>query len=342
MAPRQKVRLLRNFIATIPIVKAELRVWTEVAEPMPEPLRTQALLSLEHKAFHCVGGSVYAHYPLVDHKIMLRLIIALQTISDYLDNLCDRLQVTDPQAFRLLHRSFLHALTPGVPPEDYYALYPYSEEVYLPTLVQTCQELLSAIPYYSQTQPWALRLASFYCELQVLKHVSPGGEILLKNWTQGAFSSELQWNEWAAASGSTLGIFLLFALGFQDSHPQLEQILVAYFPWIQGLHILLDYLIDLEEDRKFGDLNFIAFYPSRQTRNEALDKIAWESRKRSARLPHAFFHETVVAGLIALYGSDPKVQQQQLQPIIRSMALDCPTRALLRLCRLLRRFGYLS
>lgn len=341
MTLRQKVCLLKKFIGTIPIVKEELQAWTKVAQQMPEPLRTQALLSLEHKAFHCVGGSVYAHYPDADHKILLPLIVSLQTISDYLDNLCDRLEVTDPRAFRVLHQSFLHALAPGAPLEDYYASYPYSEDVYLNTLVRTCQELLDCIPFYHLYQNEALRLASYYCELQVLKHVNPKGDELLQNWILQTFGSQLRWHEWAAATGSTLGIFLLFALGFQESSEQIEETLATYFPWIQGLHILLDYLIDLDEDEEFGDLNFTVFYPSPQSRDENLIIFTRQSYRQASRLPHAFFHETVVSGLIALYGSDPKVRQQQLHPIIRSMAPDRFTELMLQLCKLLRQLGYL-
>ena len=39
-----------------------------------------------------------------------------------------------------------------------------------------------------------------------------------------------------------------------------EQIRNGYFPYIQGLHILLDYLIDQEEDKVGGDLNFCFYY----------------------------------------------------------------------------------
>ena len=88
--------LLGKFIAAFPAVKRELSRWKSLAQTIPEPLRTQALLSIEHKAFHCLGGSVYAQYPGVHGQTMLSFVVALQTISDYLDNLCDRLGVCDP------------------------------------------------------------------------------------------------------------------------------------------------------------------------------------------------------------------------------------------------------
>jgi tetraprenyl-beta-curcumene synthase len=328
--------ILRRFISTIPTVKKELHKWANRARHLPDPLRSQALLSIELKAFHCVGGSVYAHYPGVDVEAMIRLIVAFQTISDYLDNLCDRLHVADPDAFRLLHTSIVHALTPGATIHDYYKLYPYSEDTYLSRLVQTCQDLLSRIPNYKRSQPLALCLAENYCELQVLKHIAQGEE-LLREWVERTADSELSWNEWAAACGSTLGIFLLFSLAYSSSDTEEEQILQAYFPWIQGLHILLDYLIDLSEDKEAGDLNFITFYPTMQARDQSLCKFAQVSKDLARGLPVPAFHRTVVDGLIALYGSDPKVRSQNQEDIIHRMAGDRRNLFWLDLCKGLRR-----
>ena len=332
--------LLSKFIASIPAVKKELRQWATLAHQVPEPLRSQALLSIKHKSFHCIGGSVYAHYPGVNPRTMLPLVVAFQTISDYLDNLCDRMSISDPSSFRLLHKSIIHALSPGASLIDHYELYPYSEDVYLPRLVSTCQKFLSDIPHYGQSQPFALRLAELYCELQVLKHVSPGGEKLLRNWVESNSNrDDVGWNEWAAACGSTLGIFLLMALGFHSSTSYHSEILDAYFPWIQGLHILLDYFIDLDEDDRAGDLNFITFYPSTDERNTSLLKFSQRSKRLSQQLPAPQFHTTVVAGLIALYGSDPKVHLQKQELVIEQMVEVAGMPILLNLCRLLRRIG---
>lgn len=333
------MKLLKNFIGTIPKVKKELQNWATMAKALPEPLKSQALMSIEYKAFHCIGGSVYAHYPGSKQEIMLPLIVAFQTISDYLDNLCDSMNISDPAAFRLLHQSIIHALTPSSQIIDYYELYPYSETTYLSQLVLSCQKLLAQIPYYNvHAQSFALRLADLYCELQVLKHITPGGEVLLKDWvTAKSKHTELAWNEWAAACGSTLGIFLLMATGFEKQNSKQEALLNAYFPWIQGLHILLDYLIDLKEDQRSGDLNFITFYPSLRIRNDSLVNFAVKCKSLSKKLPAPHFHLTVVDGLIALYGSDPKVCDQNQEEIIKQMAGDRRTLFMLNLCRGLRR-----
>lgn len=330
--------LLGKFIAALPAVKRELSRWKSLAQTIPEPLRTQALLSIEHKAFHCLGGSVYAQYPGVHGQTMLSFVVALQTISDYLDNLCDRLGVCDPSAFQLLHKSFRHALNPYAPLNDYYALYPYREETYLSSLVQQCQKTLQVIPYYHLNYPYIERLAEYYCELQVLKH-SPRGEELLRSWAASIKSpQELTWNEWTAACGSTLGIFMFTALSFQPPQDQ-DDTFHAYFPWIQGLHILLDYLIDLEEDNQNGDLNFLTFYPSEETRNRSLISIAQKSKERAIQLVPPSFHQTIVDGLIALYGSDPKVHRQGQTSLIRHIAASGGSVPLLTACDVLRRTG---
>ena len=339
MPSRSRATLLAKFISAIPAVKKELRNWATLAQQLPEPLGTQALLSIRHKGFHCVGGSIYAHYPGADPKTMLRFIVALQTISDYLDNLADRLGVNNAGAFRLLHQSMIDALTPGAPLVNYYQLYPYNETKYLPRLVQTCQDALKQVPHYSTSRPYVLSLAHYYCELQVLKHISEG-ETLLRDWVEANSLSELLWNEWAAACGSTLGMFLLVAMAFEPPDGTIRCIVDTYFPWIQGLHILLDYLIDLAEDRESGDMNFVASYPSQQIRDARLRSFARESKRLAKNLPCPQFHRVVVDGLIALYGSDPKVRQQNQEPIIDNMACDGSTLRLLSLCKGLRRLNF--
>ncbi len=136
-----------------------------------------------------------------------------------------------------------------------------------------------------------------------------------------------------------MGIFFLFALGYSSLEVKQHRIFSGYFPWIQGLHILLDYLIDLEEDRENGDLNFVAFYPHQEARDLALRRFAAESKRLAKELPYPRFHSTVVDGLIALYGSDPKVHLQNQERIVRQMAATPKNILWLNLCKGLRSLG---
>ena len=107
----------------LPLSSRELAAWHERAEAMPDPeLRRQALASLRLKRFHADGGCVYATGapPGPERERLVRLIVAFQTISDYLDNLCDRAGSLDPDEFRRLHQVMIDAVgtTAGGPYDD--------------------------------------------------------------------------------------------------------------------------------------------------------------------------------------------------------------------------------
>src|SRR5664280_798366 len=96
-------------LAGAPCVHAHLRHWTERARAIPSPeLRTQALASIADKTFHCEGGGIYGLLAGQRYREAVRFIVAYQTISDYLDNLCDRSTSLDPDDFRALHASMRH------------------------------------------------------------------------------------------------------------------------------------------------------------------------------------------------------------------------------------------
>ncbi|RXZ82336.1 tetraprenyl-beta-curcumene synthase family protein [Paenibacillaceae bacterium] len=309
--------MFRVYKYVLPGVHEELGRWHGMASDIPDgELRAQALDSLETKRFHCEGGAIYAAANLAQRHVIIPLIVALQTISDYLDNLCDRSTSLDPDDFRLLHQSMLDAVNPGAELRDYYALRDEREDGgYLHALVRTCQSCTARLPAYETVRPYVNRLVALYSDLQVHKHVRQDQrESRLRTWWEerGCDYIELQWNEFAAASGSTLGMFMLFlaATDSRLSSQQADAIFQAYFPHVCGLHILLDYLIDQEEDREGGDLNFCNYYPDSQTLTERFEFIAGRARNDVRRLPAARFHRMIIEGLLALYLSDPKARSQ--------------------------------
>ncbi len=333
-----------------PMVDHALAGWKDVVASSPDlELKEQGLASIRQKRFHALGGSFYALYPgNKNRKALVEFITAYQTISDYLDNLCDRAGVLDEKAFRQLHESMLVALNPFAPQKDYYLYYPHKEDGgYLEELVRCCQEFLQTVPSYPLVMPDVLALASLYGDLQVYKHLQPEKRVfLLAQWhkKKGA-GFPLFWWEFAAASGSTLGIFSLVAAALSENmNPKDADILKAgYFPWISGLHILLDYYIDQEEDLREGDLNFVHFYASPNARMQRIKWFLDRSWEEAGRLPHPSFHRMVIQGLLAMYLSDNKIKDQGLQKeadlLLHKGGLE--TKVLHTLCHLLRANGTL-
>lgn len=341
------IGLVIRFVASVfPQVSRELDHWRTLAGQIPDQeLAAQALASIRNKKFHCQGGCIYSLYPGTDRTAMIRFIVALQTISDYLDNLCDRLTVYNEAAFRQLHLAMTDALNPHGPLHNYYRYYPlHNDGAYLKTLVLACREEISRLPGYAAVQAKALELARLYSQLQTYKHLAPEiREEKMLSWTsahQLHYPGLSPW-EFAAATGSTLGLFMLCAAA-ASSHTQeatVRTIAAAYFPAITGLHILLDYFIDAKEDREHGDLNFVAYYADDRQMAERLAYFINQATACAKMLPDSPFHQTIIHGLLAMYLSDPKTDQPPEQTIKTTLLSTTGwfTKLCYAVCRLLRR-----
>ncbi|MDP4097745.1 tetraprenyl-beta-curcumene synthase family protein [Paenibacillus sp. P96] len=318
-APRGPLGLMnRMYRYILPETQRTLEYWRQTAEQIPDiELKKQALASISGKAFHCIGGAVYAAVNLEVRHTLIQLIVAYQTISDYLDNLCDRSTSLDPEDFRLLHQSMLDAVNPEAEPVHYYALREEQEDGgYLLQLVETCQSCIRKLPGYEAAMPYILDLARLYTDLQVYKHIKPElREAALMDWwhLHKERTPELRWNEFAAATGSTLGVFMLFQAATDPHLTDAGAAIIhrSYFPHVCSLHILLDYLIDQHEDRIGGDLNFCNYYEDTETMLNRLVLIADRARTDVSSVVGSSFHRMIIEGLLALYLSDPKVREQQ-------------------------------
>jgi tetraprenyl-beta-curcumene synthase len=340
------VLLLRFVRIVFPLVDSELAYWQQYASTHgTDELSKQALASISTKKFHCQGGSVYSLYKNVPTKDFVKLVVALQTISDYLDNLCDRAGIADETAFRQLHLAMTDALDPDRPLNDYYAAYPYQDDGgYLQQLVTACRAEIAKLPSYHLVKAEALRQAGLYSELQTYKHLDPlVREEKMLSWINPHLTGypEITAWEFAAATGSTLGMFMLCAAACNPSltSRQANKIGEAYFPWINGLHILLDYFIDEAEDRQGGDLNFVSYYANSEETLARLTLFVKQARHQAASLPATAFTRTVLDGLLAMYLSDPKTEPPA-QRIVRDKLLQAAgwyPRLMYSFCRWLRK-----
>lgn len=420
----------------LPLAKAELSRWEQRARQIPNPeLRRQAVASICKKSFHSVGGSVFGLMNRQLTKPLVRAIVAIQTISDYLDNLCDRAafwnsvsgqagvtRLDDWEAASRgfscsmqLHEAILCAVDPCRPMSGFYSLYPAGDDGgYLDDLVAASRDVLETLENYVAVQPMVTFFAALYAEMQSIKHLSPeiretlmeqwfalysGEELpkgagiykLISGWGELALEnlcrtgpacfevsfrrgvSRLKWWEFGAAAGSTLGIFSLISYAARPgcsvcvngaasaSGPGDRPSSVghgtgrgcagptsgkcpgcvgsAYFPWICGLHILLDYFIDQAEDLESGDLNFVSYYDSMQDAAAALNRFTCMSLEKAEALFSSWIHTAVVRGLLAMYLSDPKVKACGLSQYARQLAAQGDAGWLRRMCAAVRRIA---
>lgn len=290
--------------------------WRVRAQCIPDPeLRRQALGSIDHKAFHSLGAATFgAAVPAVATGTMVRFVVAYQTISDYLDSLCDRSRPLDGRRRRRLHQAMVVALyLPGDGPP--LPLPDPGDGGYLQELVRECRRALDALAGSGpgrapmrEALARARQLARLYAQMQSRKH-GPAGRrrASMTHWAARLAVRDYAWWEVAAAAGSTLGIFALVAAGARraDGH-LLDRIRAAYFPHVAALHILLDYAIDLREDALVRELNFAACYPGPLRLEQRLAAVFRRSVAFSGAPGMPAWHRLVVSGLPALYLTDPK------------------------------------
>ena len=310
-----------RFVATvIPRASRELADIRVRAQAIPDAaLREQALASIDHKAYHVQGGAILATFMRGERaRRYIAIVAAVETIYDYLDNLCDRLPGVSQRGFASLHESLLDALDDRRPLHDYYRDGPAGDDGgYLRALVEQSRALLRTLPHYGAVRGTLVDVARYYAELQVLKH-GPAGERERACDAWYARNRErfpgLAWWEFAAACGSSLPVFALIELAARDvlATHEIDATVGAYFPGISAIHILLDYFIDQAEDREHGELNFVACYADSAEAVIALGRLVRATLARVRTLADATSHSYVVQAMCVFYLTHPKVFEQRL------------------------------
>jgi tetraprenyl-beta-curcumene synthase len=320
LGPRGWLATARFVGDVIPRASRELAAIRARAEAIPDPaLREQALASIDGKAYHVQGGAILATF--LHGKIAARyiaIVAAVETIYDYLDNLCDRLPGVSQRAYATLHVSLLDALDDRRVTADYYADGPPGDDGgYLRGLVESARSGLRRLPHYPAVRERLVEVARYYAELQVLKHGPAGTREAACNAWYGRNRERfpgLAWWEFAAACGSSLPVFALIELAAREhlSEGEVDATLGAYFPGLSAVHILLDYFIDQAEDREHGELNFVACYATRAEAVSGLGRLVRNSLARVRTLAGATRHGFLMQAMCVFYLTHPKVFEQRL------------------------------
>jgi tetraprenyl-beta-curcumene synthase len=92
----------------------------------------------------------------------------------------------------------------------------------------------------------------------------------------------------------------------------------AYFPWIGGLHSLLDNLIDKREDEAAGHRSLIEYYGPRRAA-ERMRWLATQATHAAHELPHSSRHIAILAAMIGNYLSTPEAHSPELRPVSDSV-----------------------
>jgi tetraprenyl-beta-curcumene synthase len=325
LGPRMPVDIARFLVQIVPLAAAALSVIRDEAQKIPDSrLREQAVASVDGKSYHVAGACILATFLDRERaRAYVDIVAPLETIYDYLDNLCDRHPDVAHEAYPVLHYAIADALDPTASPRDYYALGPLGDDGgYLRRLVTRTQQGLSNLPNLAALRPYFSEAAAFYAQLQTYKHLSAGErELACVKWYEANLPrfAALDWHEFACAAGSQFQVYGPLYAAFAGLPDEIGATYDAYFPYLSALHVLLDSFIDQDEDRAHGELNFATVYGSPAALRARARWIANVARERFGTLRDPYYHRFVLEVMTLFYLSHAKVSAQRLDREARAI-----------------------
>jgi tetraprenyl-beta-curcumene synthase len=293
----------------MPAVSQEIAAWRARAAAIPDsPLRDDALHSLAHKRDHAEGAAFF--WTLVRHRDrgLLRLLVAYQTIWDFLDNVSER--APEPVNARQLHLALTEALDPDAPISEYYSHHPFKRDAgYLRALVQTCRTACLTLPSHRRVRAQMLSGVAL-CEVQSLNHDHDCDrrDAALMAWVARLPRAypQLEWFELtAAASGFLPHVLLALAAESSFAESDAQEAMEAYFPWVSLALTMLDSYIDWCEDVAAGIHSYISHYDDPATAVARLCESVDQAMRRARSLREGDRHATLVACMVAMHLSRP-------------------------------------
>ena len=342
--------------SVFPRVCLHVARWRRAAHQIPDPrLRLLALEALEKRS-NIEGAAAFATFTPRGHRAAAtQAMSSFQSAYNLLDLLGEQ-PSPDPVADgRRLHEALLYALTPPRAvgelqadshsiPLDWYEHHPQREDGgYLQSILDSCRTAVARLPSYEAVAPAARAAAARIVAFQSLNlSESQGNHDALEQWAREASppGAGLQWWETAAAAGSSLAVYALIAAGAEEQLEagEVAALEYAYFPWIGGLHSLLDNLIDKREDEAAGHRSLVEYYgPQRAA--QRMRWLAGEAMRIAEELPHPRRHLVILAAMIGNYLSTPEAHSPELEPVSESVLntvgeLERPTMLIFKLRRL--------
>lgn len=355
----QQILLVRTFVRTVtrslldilPQANAELAHWRGEAARIPDANLREADRESLAKRGNIEGAALFAVLaPANQRSRALQALVAFQAAYNYLDTLSELASQDPVSNGARLHQALIAAVSPGCPHVDYYAHNPDRHDGgFLVSVLDECREALADLPSFPALAMTLRAAAERIASFQSMNLSETQGEVEeLRRWATEATpaSCGLQWWEVAASAGSSLAVHALIA---SAADPDVDArsasaIEAAYFPWIGGLHSLLDSLVDRREDRMRGQRNLLDYYSSPAQAALSLGSLAKRARAASASLPRSHTHRVIATAMCSYYLTAPECDTGEARTVARVLtsALGAPLSFAIAMFRARRAFHWFT
>jgi tetraprenyl-beta-curcumene synthase len=308
-------------------VAQEVRYWQRLAAGIPDPeLRHDALSSLVDKRYYTDGAALFWILPARRSRELLALLVALQTIANYLDYASERVAaIGGRSSSKNLMMALVDAVDVHRPVHDYYAGSAAREDGgYLRALVERSRRACAVLPHYEIARPLLLREARRMESLDLCHDPVPARrDAALRQFAEREFPhvAGATWPELAGGATSLLGVIVLVALAADDTTApaDLDAAAAAYAPWVGALSTVLDSFIDQHEDAKTGDWSFVAYYEDDATAARRASELIVRCRAEIGALRQADRHMVILMMMLAMFLTSDSARREPLAASARKM-----------------------
>lgn len=307
-------------------VSREVRRWRALAAEIPDQaLRADAVSSLDDKRYYTDGAALFWILPSRRSHELLALLVAYQTIANYLDYASERGAAARGGVGGSLMLALVDAVDIDQPIRDYYADHPWRDDGgYLRQLVLRCRHACAGLPRYREAQPLLVREARSAHTLELCH--DPDQERRDAALERLAVEEigmvpGASWFEVAGSATSLLAVIALLALAadLTITERDLNAARDLYSPWIGSLSLMLDSYIDQVDDAVTGDWSAVAYYASAQVAEQRVAELMRRSLRGAADLRYGERHVLVIAMMIAMYLSSDSATTGPLAPSTREL-----------------------
>jgi tetraprenyl-beta-curcumene synthase len=312
----------------IPGAARAARHWRTRAERIPDPpIRDDALYALTHKRTHAEGAALFAVLPRARNRNLLELLVAYETIWDFLDNVNER-HMTERNG-RELHQALVDAFEPGHPLADYYRHHPWRDDGgYLEELVEFCRSACQELPSFDRVRRLLIQEAR-RGQVQALNHLPDPArrDSKLERWADAECADDLDeatWYELSGAASASMAIHALLAIAAEAeaSERDIATVYAAYWPWISLTTTMLDSYVDWADDIASGDHSYVSHYPSETCAVRRLCQCIAKSARNALELPRGRQHAVIVAAMTAMYLSKSEATSRIPRATTRRLVLS--------------------
>jgi tetraprenyl-beta-curcumene synthase len=308
-------------------VSREVRLWRRRAATVPDaPLRADALCSIARKRASTDGAALFSTIPARRSPNLLRLLVAFETMADFLDTTSEHSVEAGVASGLRLHCALSEALDPGGAVSAWYRHHPWrGDGGYLRALVDACRDCCVRLPSYERVRARAIGAARMARVLGLNHEPDPGArDAALAEWARREAEGwgELEWYESAAAASGWLTVLALLALsvdaGLEEG--RVEATCAAYLPWISLAGTMLDSYADQAADAAEDEHSYLAHYRCAEEAVERLAEMVGEAARRARALPDGARHGVIVACMTAMYLSKDSARTPGMRPGTRRVA----------------------